>query len=218
MPPQTPLTRDGVVTAALEFTREEGLRALTMRALGKRLGVTPMALYRHIDGREELARLVVDRVGSLVQPTPPAGAGWEAKTRAWALAQREVLRRHPGVAAWLIDNGPAGDEAYRLLDLLASALTDAGLKDAAVARGSVLVMSWTFSRVAVEDQADARERSGRSSRARSFITGLRQSDPEKYADAARIGPEVFGLSMEEIFETGLDWIIAGIRERRASDG
>lgn len=210
MEPSTPLSRDSIVETALRITRSEGLDAVTMRALGKRLGVTPMALYRHIGDRDELIRLTVDRIGALVRLDTGPEAGWEERVRTWALAQHDVLRRHPGVAAWLMDNGPAGGEAYRLLDLLAAALAEAGFDDGRIARGSVLVMSWTFSRVAIEDNADERRRARRPRRSRAFIDGLGSVDPSEHPTAARIGPEVFSLSMNEIFETGLDWIIAGL--------
>ena len=72
-------------------------------------------------------------------------------------------------------------------------------------------MSWTFSRVAIEDNADARRRTKRRNRARAFVAGLSEVDPAQYPTAARIGPEFFTLSMQEIFDLGLDSIIAGLR-------
>ena len=124
------LNRDSIVRTALDITRSDGLSAVTMRAVAARIGVTPMALYRHVASRDELVRLTADRVGSLVHPEPTAGADWKEHARAWALSQRRVLRAHPGLAAWLTKNGPAGPEAYRLLELLAAALSSAGFDDA----------------------------------------------------------------------------------------
>ncbi|MGO2360115.1 MAG: TetR/AcrR family transcriptional regulator, partial [Brachybacterium tyrofermentans] len=166
------LSRDDIVEVALDVTRTDGLRAVTMRAIASRFDVTPMALYRHVADREELVRLVADRIGSLVHPEAPSGAPWEQLARAWAVAQRGTLRQHPGVAEWLMANGPAGAEAYRLLELLASALCAGGFDDARVARGAAQIMSWTFSRVAIEDNADARRRTKRRNRARAFVAGL----------------------------------------------
>lgn len=189
--------------AALEISRAEGLPAVTMRAVATRFEVTPMALYRHITDRPTLVRLVADRIGTLVRPGAPADAEWDARVRAWAQAQRSVLRAHPGTAAWLIANGPSGPEAYRLLEYLASALVDARLDDARVARGTALVMSWTFSRISIEDQAQL-------TRPQSFVEGLETVDAVKHPIATRIGPEFFTLAPEVVFETGLDWIIAGL--------
>jgi AcrR family transcriptional regulator len=209
--PLTTLSRDGIVDAAVDITRTEGLAKVTMRALATRFAVTPMALYRYLADRDELIRLVADRIGALVQPEMAPDATWDQRVRAWARTQRAVLRAHPGLAAWLMDNGPAGPEAYRLLELLARMLSDAGLDDARVVRGSALVMSWTFSRVAIEANADTRRRTRRPSRAAAFLAGLAQVDPASHPTAARIGPAFFTLPMEDLFDTGLDWIIAGLQ-------
>lgn len=205
------LSRDGIVEAALQLTRADGLHAVTLRAVAARFDVTPMALYRHVADREELVRLVADRIGTLVRPDPPAGAPWEERVRSWAVAQRDALRAHRGVATWLMENGPAGPEAYRLLELLVSALADAGFDDARVARGASLIMSWTFSRIAIEDNADARTRSNCRNRARDFVEGLADIDPAGHPIAARVGAEFFTLPMQEVFDLGLESIISGLR-------
>ncbi|MGO2110604.1 MAG: TetR/AcrR family transcriptional regulator [Pseudoclavibacter sp.] len=204
------LNRDVVVGAALAITASDGLQKVTMRAVGGRLGVTPMALYRHIGGREELVRLVIDRIGAGFELPCPPDAAWDVKVRAWANAQRARLRNYPGAAAWLIDNGPAGPQAYRILDTLVSALDDGGFDDPHIARGATLVMSWTFSRIAIEDNADLRRASSRPDRTGAFVSGLAAIDPAMHPTAARIGHELFTLSMREVFEVGLESIIHGL--------
>ena len=205
------LDRGRIIDASLTLVREEGLGGLTMRALAARLDVTPMAIYRHVTDRHELVRFVANRIGTFVQPATGPDAAWDERARAWATAQRSVLRTYPGVAAWLIDNGPAETEAYRLLDLLSAALADAGFDDAKVARGTALIMSWTFSRIAIDDNADARARSERPDRSRAFLAGLQEIDATRWPTAARIGGAFFTLSADEIFESGLDSILNGLR-------
>jgi AcrR family transcriptional regulator len=211
MPVSVPSPRqDTIVQTALQIARTQGLKAVTMRAVAAQLEVTPMALYRHLADREELMRLVADRVGELVRPQPPQGAGWQDRARAWAVAQRRVLRDYPGLAGWLMENGPAGPQAYRLLEELAATLTDAGLTDTEIAHGATLVMSWTFSRVAIEDNAAARDDTDGDVRARAFVVGLESVDPTQHRTATRIGPVLFALSMSEIFDRGLDTILLGL--------
>ncbi|MFI0352572.1 TetR/AcrR family transcriptional regulator [Actinomadura sp. 9N407] len=213
MKPATTLNRDSIIEAVLAITRADGLDAVTMRAVAARFDVTPMALYRHITDRDELVRLVADRVGALVRPSNAPDDPWDERVRAWARAQRAVLRQHPGLAAWLLENGPAGPEAYRHLDLLASAVAAAGLDDTAIARGTALIMSWTFSRVAIEDGNERRRRARHPSRSQAFVDGLAGIDPVRHPTAARIGVGFFTLPMEEIFEAGLEAIIVGIGSR-----
>jgi AcrR family transcriptional regulator len=47
-------TRERVVAGALTLIAQEGVEALTMRALSARLGVVPGALYRHVRSKEQL--------------------------------------------------------------------------------------------------------------------------------------------------------------------
>ncbi|MGO1510695.1 MAG: TetR/AcrR family transcriptional regulator [Actinomycetaceae bacterium] len=62
------LTGDVIAARALEIAGAEGFAAVTMQRLADELGVTPRALYNHVDGRQE----IVDRVAALlVRSIPP---------------------------------------------------------------------------------------------------------------------------------------------------
>ena len=52
------LTRERVVAEALAVISTDGAEALSMRALARRLGVVPGALYRHVRSKEQLYDLV----------------------------------------------------------------------------------------------------------------------------------------------------------------
>src|SRR5689334_25007745 len=67
------LTRAAVLDTAHALLAEEGLDALTMRALARRLGVAPNALYSHVPGQPELVdALLDDRPSHLAAPDPEA--------------------------------------------------------------------------------------------------------------------------------------------------
>src|SRR5260370_25800535 len=48
------ISRDAVLRASLAIADSAGLDAVTMQAVARRLGVTPMALYRHVAGKTHL--------------------------------------------------------------------------------------------------------------------------------------------------------------------
>src|ERR671912_2618227 len=77
-----PLSRGVIVEEAIAVIDEQGLTALTMRSLGARLGVEAMALYRYVNGREDLLEGVVDDLVDRIplQPDDVTGAldGWQA--------------------------------------------------------------------------------------------------------------------------------------------
>src|SRR4051812_48371159 len=54
------LNVDLVVAAAMELADESGLEAVTMAAVAKRCGFTTMSLYRHVSGKDELMRRMLD--------------------------------------------------------------------------------------------------------------------------------------------------------------
>ncbi|MDN5688302.1 MAG: TetR/AcrR family transcriptional regulator C-terminal domain-containing protein [Brachybacterium sp.] len=90
------LNRGKVASAALELIDREGLDAFTMRRLGEHLGVTPMAVYRHVRDREELFDAVVEvifdeiDVGAL-----PWDLGWRALAEQYCHRMRDTLGNHP---------------------------------------------------------------------------------------------------------------------------
>ncbi|WP_448608940.1 TetR/AcrR family transcriptional regulator C-terminal domain-containing protein [Geodermatophilus sp. URMC 60] len=92
--PRPRLNRDRVLRAAVALADEDGIDALSMRSLAQRIGVVPMALYKHVANKEELLDGMVDVVvGDIDLPTP--GADWKAAVRERVLSARASLLRHP---------------------------------------------------------------------------------------------------------------------------
>lgn len=59
-----PLSREAIVAAAVEIVEELGLKHLTMRALGDRLGVEAMALYHYFKSKEALLEAIGEMAGT----------------------------------------------------------------------------------------------------------------------------------------------------------
>ncbi|QAY61623.1 TetR family transcriptional regulator [Microbacterium protaetiae] len=85
------LTRDAVVTTALELVDAEGLDAVTMRTLARRAGVTASTLYWHIRDKDELREALADRI---MAPALAKLSSLEttAGEREWLFAASVVLR------------------------------------------------------------------------------------------------------------------------------
>jgi AcrR family transcriptional regulator len=56
------LTREAIVARALEIGGSEGLEAVSLRRLASELGVTPMALYRHVRDKQDLVNAMTEVV------------------------------------------------------------------------------------------------------------------------------------------------------------
>jgi TetR/AcrR family tetracycline transcriptional repressor len=94
-----PLSRELIVRTAIAFVDERGLAALTMRALGERLGVEAMAIYHHVNGREDLLDAVADELvtGIRLDPEQELGPadGWQAYVHQLAHSARSLATSHP---------------------------------------------------------------------------------------------------------------------------
>ncbi len=82
-PSRPGLSRERIIAAAIEFVDKRSLTALTMRRLGKELGVEAMSLYRYVNGREDLLEGMVDHMVDELHLRSDnellaAGSGWQA--------------------------------------------------------------------------------------------------------------------------------------------
>jgi AcrR family transcriptional regulator len=100
----TGLSTAAVVEAGVALADAGGLDAVTIRALSQSLGFTTMAVYRHIDSREELVTLMIDAALAAPEAAPPQDTSWQDALRGWAAALLGRYRRHP----WLLDGPPPG--------------------------------------------------------------------------------------------------------------
>jgi AcrR family transcriptional regulator len=91
---RTPLSRERILSTAVNLADREGSEAVSMRRLAQELGVAPMAFYRHVADKEALLDGMVDRVVEEIDP-PLDGVGWKAAMRQRVLSARSALRRHP---------------------------------------------------------------------------------------------------------------------------
>ena len=72
---------------------EDGIQALTMRALAARLGVVPGALYHHVGNKQQLQDLVLDGVLAEVDVHTDPALAWTDQLK--ILAHRPVRSWRP---------------------------------------------------------------------------------------------------------------------------
>ena len=119
------LNRGRVVQAAVALADAGGLDALSMRELAQQLGVVPMALYKHVAGKDELLDLMIDCVFDEVQVSP--SGDWRARLRARYAAMRAALARHPWAVGRMETAAPGPANLRHHNAVLACLRSDAGL-------------------------------------------------------------------------------------------
>jgi AcrR family transcriptional regulator len=87
---------EDIVAAAIAVADSEGLAAASMQRIAERLGVTKMALYRHVGGRAELLALMLD---SAMGPPPSVEhiTSWRNGLSIWVHAAYLMFLDHPWV-------------------------------------------------------------------------------------------------------------------------
>jgi TetR/AcrR family transcriptional regulator, tetracycline repressor protein len=135
------LSRELIIETAIDFVDQRGLTALTMRRLGKQLGVEAMSLYRYVNGREDLLEGVVDRMVAELHRRPddeqlqPTN-GWQAYLQWLAHAVRALAREHPNVFPLIATRHPAAPwirpplRSLRVVEDFLTTLISRGFSDA----------------------------------------------------------------------------------------
>jgi AcrR family transcriptional regulator len=114
--PKKGLTVDEVVAAAIAIADEHGMAALSMRAVGERLGRTGMALYTYVPSKSELVDLMYDTVLAEAHHTYDLDAGWRPALTAWATDLWAFYLRHPWVLQVSQARPVLGPNEYVVLD------------------------------------------------------------------------------------------------------
>ena len=147
--PRTRLDQATIVEAARNLLDEDGLSGFSMTRLGDRLGVTAMALYRHVKDRAELESAVVELVLAdlmFEDESEDAVATWMRRVRAHWLG-------HPWLGMLLGTSTTLNPPWREALEHLASALARAGLRDDDVAREVIRISRITSGIVIQEIRA-----------------------------------------------------------------
>lgn len=125
------LTRGQIVERALEIGDREGLDAVSVRRLASELGVTSMALYRHVKDKNDLVSAMLDAVMADVDltvgvlPTMP----WQDKVRRLLRNAAEAHTARPVILPLQIAyQGPLTPTIVRPIEDMLSILLEAGFR------------------------------------------------------------------------------------------
>lgn len=197
------LNRDRIIAVAQDIARREGLEALTIRRLATDLGVSRMALYRHVPDKEALVGLTLDAIArqDIVPPVPETGP-WPQRLRALALGMHRELGAYPGTIDVLTaPHTHHGPGPLRLVETILTILTDAGLDERDTARYYLVFLDLVLGRLQREAHGDP-------------IANHRQAtiatEPDAPDQLRAIEPHLRNLTPEDIFHTELDMLIAAI--------
>ena len=128
-PAKAPLSREVIVSTALEVLTQEGLAGLSLRKVAAALDTGPASLYVYVANLRELHELMLDQaLGTLSMPSPSAQTGdWRERLSAVLYSYLDVLSERPGLAQLVLSTIPTGPNALRLIDTLLGLLHEGGI-------------------------------------------------------------------------------------------
>ncbi|GAA2132574.1 GntR family transcriptional regulator [Kitasatospora kazusensis] len=211
------LSRDRIVRAAIDVADTEGLAALSMRRVATELGVATMALYRHVQGKDELVLLMVDSVlGEEAYPEEPP-EGWRAMLELGARLQWRVFRRHPWLAPIMSVTRPVpSPNAMVHSEWAVRALADVGFDPATKLYTHILLFSFVRGiAVNVDAEVQAERETGMTDEQWMESQGRVLEwvmSSGHYPEFGRLLGEVgeFDFDLDTLFELGLRRMLDGI--------
>ena len=222
--PRDTLTREQIVTAAIDLMDAEGLEGLNMRALGQRLGSAATAVYWHVGSKANLIALAGDHAWNEIALPDPAAAGWRAAATPKGTGLHAMLTRHP----WLVQAfgsypvfgpGKARHDDH-LLAIYETAGFPAGLADQATAAVFTYVLGNALSAAAAASLTRKFGRDGGDAGTRMAETMARAREIAAQFPRLRARLETPATGYAEApghsFEFGLQAILDGLEAQLAA--
>jgi TetR/AcrR family tetracycline transcriptional repressor len=210
------LSREAIVERALAVADTEGLDAVTIRRIAQDFGVTPMALYWHVQNKDELLAAMGQAFFRGMGRRYGRTGRWDEQLRGVLEALIAALREHPAAAELSLGQVLACEEGQEIAEFTLGLLREAGfdVTDAAdIARLAMQVAIMLVTQQAGEElQTPADERDAVLAQKRA---ALHQLPAERFprlleaTDALTDCADVDGY-----YASGVEMFIAGVRARR----
>lgn len=171
------------VDDVLRVGRELGMRRLSINAVAARLGVSATALYRHVESRWALERLVGESLLAELELHEDPTDDIEAHLLSFGLQMWRFTVEHPGLAAYLQILFPRGDAGVRLLVAQVDAVSRRGYAEDAAIMLSSAVATLAIS-LAAREESNASATAGDQA---NRFAAERDAVAQRLAGDARLG-------------------------------
>ncbi|WP_166970300.1 TetR/AcrR family transcriptional regulator [Brevibacterium atlanticum] len=125
--PKREMSVERIVDAAIEIADSDGIQAVSMSAVAKRLGYTPMSLYRYVSSKDDLLLLMQEEATGLPPEQTEDPTGWRERLRELYEAQSSVFINQPWLLSLPITGSPITPNSSAWLEASLEALAETGL-------------------------------------------------------------------------------------------
>jgi len=209
------LSRARIIDAAARVADRSGLPGVSMRTVGRELGVEAMSLYHHVPSKDVLLDDLADWV-FLDMPVPRLDAPWRPAMAARARQAREALSEHPWALGLIESRRSAGPALLRRHDATLGCLRRNGFPVALAAHAMSVLDAYVHGFVLTEVNLPIEP--GES--AQDFVAEIGVPLGELPFLAEMVGEMMVGqdYAYADEFDYGLDLVLDGLAARLAAAG
>ena len=123
--PRRSLDVEQIGRAAVRVADAEGLAAISMKRVAEELGVTAMALYRYVEGKDDLFLVMMEMASDM--PETASRSDWRGAMEKWCRDYRSLLMGHPWMLQVPLSGPPATPRQLAWMEAAVVALEATGL-------------------------------------------------------------------------------------------
>ncbi len=211
------LSREGIVGLALNIADAEGVEAVSFRRLAHDLGVTPMAIYRHVRNKDDLLDAITELMLASFDVSPVKEKDCMERIRELLYALRRMLLVHPSGRILLSRRSLPSKNRLKIFEISLDILRKAGFESQEAFLIFELLLNQVISLVVAGAgyvQGSEEERQVWGSQLLKFYGGLPQQQYPRLVEAA---PYIAArVDMDHHFKFGTDLLLAGVEVLVAS--
>lgn len=204
-----------IVAAAAAAADRRGLAGLSMRSVGKELGVEAMSLYHHVANKDALLDQLTDWVFAQIT-LPGIGEPWRRAMHLRAASAREVLAAHPWALHLVESRRSPGPALLRHHDTVLGCLLADGFSMAMAVHAFSVIDSYVYGFVLTEQNLPFEPGEDAS----AFAAGL-DFPTQEYPHLARLvagSVMQHGYDYATEFMAGLEMILDGVERQHLESG
>lgn len=210
------LSRDAIVRAAIELADLEGLAAVSMRAVAKRLDVEAMSLYNHVRNKDDMLDGMVDLVFAEFH-SPVIGSDWMAEMRERCRSGRLAMTRHPWAIGVMDSRRNAGLATLLHHDAVIGCLREAGFSLGLTGHAFAVLDAYLYGFVVQEHGLAYSGEDDLAELATQMLHQLPEGRLTHFREFTLEHALQPGYDFGNEFDVGLDLILDGLARRLAHD-
>jgi AcrR family transcriptional regulator len=209
-PAKPALTRAGIIAAAVDVMRAEGLERVTMRRLAQELDTGPASLYVYVRNTAELHAAILDELLGAVDLGPAtAGGDWRSRLAQVLLSYTLVLYEHPSLARSALVARPSGPHYLNLVEALLALLSEGAVPGDRAAWGVDLLLQFATTNAA--EHGTRTEAAGARDEEDALAAALREASSRAHPHITALGAELLSGAGPDRLAWGFNVLINGVR-------